>query len=342
MEKKINEGELFSKYKSSYTGAFKDLSIHTFLILSSFYLIWFFRNSYVSFLTIPTNGLLSVRTFIIFHDCQHNSYTPNKTLNNFISHFLGILVFTSPNWIVNHKTHHLTNGNIENKYKYNFNELLFYNFDQYKQFDSFHKNLFVFFHTPIVYFSFFPFLYFFIMQRFIYIVNKVRYGNKIEKSLLIITLNDIINNIGILVLLYFLNKYQILTHFLFSFYFSSILGILLFFNQHTFNPAYVVGNEEWTQKNSGLEGSSFIQIPYLLKYFTMGIEYHHIHHMNSKIPGYNIQKYHEEVVSKSNIFDNIVILNMQDCFNNLWLMLYDNENKKYITIEEAEQIIKTK
>jgi len=283
-----------------------------------------------------------MRTFIIFHDCQHNSYTPNKTLNSVISHFLGILVFTSPNWIVNHNTHHLTNGNIENKYNFKFNELLYYNFDQYKNFDPFHKNIFVFFHHPIIFFSFFPFLYFFIMQRFFFIVNKVIYGNKIEKSLLIITLNHLINNIGILFLFYFLNKYQILIHFLFSFYFSSILGFLLFFNQHTFNPAYVVGNKEWTQKNSGLEGSSFIQIPSILKYFTMGIEYHHIHHMNSKIPGYNIQKYHEEVVSKSNMFDNIVILNMRDCFTNLWLMLYDNENKKYITIEEAEQMIKVK
>jgi hypothetical protein len=62
--------------------------------------------------------------------------------------------------------------------------------------------------------------------------------------------------------------------------------------------------------------------------------------MNSKIPGYNNRKYHEEVVSTSKMFDNIVKLTMMDCFHNLWFMLYDNENKKYITIEEAEQSIK--
>jgi len=342
MEKKINEGELFSKYKSSYSAAFKDLSIHTFLMLSSFYLIWVFRNSYVSIVTVPLNGMLLTRTFIIFHDCQHNSYTPNRLLNNYISHLLGIFTFTSPNWILDHHTHHLTNGNIENKYNFKFNELLYYSFDQYKNFDPFHKNIFIVFHHPIIFFTFFPFFYFFIIQRFIYFIKKVKYGNKIGGILSTITINHLINNIGSSFLLYMAYQHNILIHFFFSSYISFILKFLLFFNQHTFNPAYAVGNMEWTQKNSGLEGSSFIQIPSILKYFTMGIEYHHIHHMNAKIPGYNIQKYHEEVISKSNMFDNIVILNMQDCFTNLWLMLYDNENKKYITIEEAEQIIKTK
>lgn len=170
----------------------------------------------------------------------------------------------------------------------------------------------------------------------------MKYGNKIGGVLSTITMNHVINNIGCSLLLYMAYRHNILIHFFFSSYISFIIGFLLFFNQHTFNPAYAVGNEEWTQKNSGLEGSSFIQIPSILKYFTMGIEYHHIHHMNAKIPGYNIQKYHEEVISKSNMFDNIVILNMRDCFTNLWLMLYDNENKKYITIQDAEQIIKTK
>jgi omega-6 fatty acid desaturase (delta-12 desaturase) len=96
-------------------------------------------------------------------------------------------------------------------------------------------------------------------------------------------------------------------------------------------------------RDSGLKGSSFIQIPYLLKYFTSGIEYHHIHHFNSKIPNYNLQSYHEEVISKSNIFDNIVKLSMTDCYNNLTLSLYDEINNKYITFVEAdEEIIKGK
>jgi 1-acyl-sn-glycerol-3-phosphate acyltransferase len=111
---------------------------------------------------------------------------------------------------------------------------------------------------------------------------------------------------------------------------------MLFHNQHTFNPPYIVNNKNWNMKNSGLLGSSFIQIPYLLKYFSGGIEYHHIHHINAKIPGYNLQKYHEEVISKSNLFDNVVKLSMSDCYNNLKLRLYSEKNNKYIRLDEVE------
>ena len=88
---------------------------------------------------------------------------------------------------------------------------------------------------------------------------------------------------------------------------------------------------DWSQRNSGIQGSSFIHIPKYFKYFTMGIEYHHIHHMNAKIPGYNLEKYHQYVTSKSNMFNNIVNLSIKDCYNNIWLVLYDQDKNKYIT-----------
>ena len=120
---------------------------------------------------------------------------------------------------------------------------------------------------------------------------------------------------------------------------ASSCGIALFHCQHAFNPPYVVINETWNMKNSGLVGSSFIQIPYLLKYFTGNIEYHHIHHMNAKIPSYNLDKYHNDVVSKSDLFNNVIKLSMIDCYNSLWLVLYDEDEKRYITFMEADNKI---
>jgi omega-6 fatty acid desaturase (delta-12 desaturase) len=93
-------------------------------------------------------------------------------------------------------------------------------------------------------------------------------------------------------------------------------------------------------KASGINGSSFIKFPIYLEYFWGGEAYHHVHHMNSKIPFYNLKAYHEEVVSKSNLFDDVVTLSMSDCYNNLWLVLYDEEKKKYITFAEADEEIR--
>ena len=89
--------------------------------------LWFFKNSILSVLTVPFLGLLLHRSYVVFHDCGHNSYTPSQTINYIISNFYGIITFSSSNWILDHSTHHLTNGNIENEYNFKFNELLYYN-----------------------------------------------------------------------------------------------------------------------------------------------------------------------------------------------------------------------
>lgn len=337
---KTHEGELFMKYKACYKSAFLDFSCHTFLFASSLYWLWLFRNSALSIFTIPYLGLLLHRNYVVFHDCSHNSYTPNKTLNYILTTYYGITTFTSPNWILDHHTHHLTTGNINNEYNFKFNELLYHSVAQYKKFTFFEKQIFTFFHTPIIFFSFFPILYFFVIQRFIYFIKKIKYKQKINSPLCIICIHHFLNNIGCFYLLFTMYKNNILVYYLFSSYISFIINFLLFFNQHTFNPSYVVCNKEWKQRNSGLLGSSFIQIPKYLKYFTMGIEYHHIHHTNAKIPGYNLQKYHEEVICKSNIFANVVKLTMCDCYHNLWLVLYDEDKKKYTTLKEINDEIK--
>ena len=315
---------LYNKYRATYLSATIDIVKHTLSLYACFY----YFNS--SFIIIPLLSLLLHRTFVNFHDCVHNSYFPNNNLNYIIASVYGILTHTSTNWILDHHTHHLTNGNKENKYKFKFNELVYYNVSQYKQFNSFQKLLAKIFYNPIVFFTFFPFLYFFILQRFMYLWKKIKYGDKINNSLTMITINHLINNIGIIVLYWCLYKYNILPQYIISVYLSFIINFVLFFNQHTFNPPYVVGDEKWNIKDSGLKGSSHILIPSYLKYFTCGIEYHHIHHMNSRIPGYNMKNFHEEVKNNSNMFDNITILSMNDCYNNLWLMLYDDMTNMYV------------
>jgi omega-6 fatty acid desaturase (delta-12 desaturase) len=121
---RINLADIFKKYKTSYTSAFIDFSIHIFIMCSLFYSLWYFRNNWFSILIIPLLALMFVRSFVVFHDCCHNAYTPNKTLNYIISHIMGTIMFTSPNWFLDHDTHHLVNGNIENKQHYFFNETI--------------------------------------------------------------------------------------------------------------------------------------------------------------------------------------------------------------------------
>ncbi len=153
MLKTVNETELFMKYKSSYTSAFIDLLVHSFLLYCSFYSLWYFRNNWLSIITIPLLGLLNIKTFMIFHDCGHNSYTPNKSLNYIIGLLLSGLLSHPFFWNYKHNTHHNINGNIENIYKYAFNETTFITLKQYKTWSNTSRRLYKFIRTPLFFFT---------------------------------------------------------------------------------------------------------------------------------------------------------------------------------------------
>ena len=338
----FNEAELFTKYKATYWRASVNMASQMGTFCSVIYAIYIFRHSCGSYMLCPLLTLSIYKIFICFHDCVHNSYSPNKTLNWVISNITGALMLTSPNWILGHHTHHLTNGQIDNPYHYKFNETVFITLNKYLAANKVAQQVFHIMYHPLFYFVFFPNMHFFVMQRFHSILQKYKRPEKIKSSMRQIVETQLLNNVLIGVMFYELYSYGILAQYVISLTAGFSIGFFTFFNQHTFNPAYVETSENWTFKNSGLLGSSFIQVPRLLSFFTDGIEYHHIHHINSKIPGYNLHKYHDEVVATSTAFDNITKLTLTDCFNNIWLMMYDEERKKYITMAEAYAIANAK
>ena len=337
----MNLLSIFNKYRSTYYEASKDLIKHTIVYSSSLLGLWYFRDSYLSIITTPLFALMNVRTYIVFHDCGHNSYTPNKTLNYMIGSILGIPVFTPFCWTYNHHNHHLTSGNKRNELKHSQNETVFYTLTGYKDM-GYKRHLYRTIMHPLIFFTLISSFKFFILNRGSELFYKYN-NHPYRQSINLILFDTIVNNIGMSVLLLYMNQHGIFYHYLCSMMCMSSISFIFFHNQHTFNPPYVVTNEKWNKKDSGLNGSSFIQVPKYLKFFFSGIEYHHLHHMNASIPGYNLHKVHEELIKNTNELDNITKLSMNDCYHNLWLTLYDETNEKYISFKEANFIkIKSK
>jgi omega-6 fatty acid desaturase (delta-12 desaturase) len=187
--------------------------------------------------------------------------------------------------------------------------------------------------------------YFGVLQRFSAILFFIRkyFPSSLkfykDYNMFEIILNDTISNIIISFLLYQMYKNEILCHYLAATLLYTMMGITLFHNQHTFNPAYVTNKEEWKLKDSSIRNSSFIQVPYYLQFFSANVEYHHIHHLNPKIPTYFLKSYHTDFIKRSNEFDNVVKLSLYQCLKNLYLGLYSEKQKKYLTFEEADREI---
>ena len=70
-------------------------------------------------------------------------------------------------------------------------------------------------------------------------------------------------------------------------------GIWLFYVQHQFEDTYWERDTEWTFVDAALRGSSYLRLPKVLQFFTGNIGLHHVHHLNARIPNYNLQAAHD-------------------------------------------------
>ena len=71
-------------------------------------------------------------------------------------------------------------------------------------------------------------------------------------------------------------------------------GVWMFYVQHQFEGVYWERGQKWDYAAAALQGSSFYKLPVVLQWFSGNIGFHHIHHLGSKIPNYNLPKAYKE------------------------------------------------
>lgn len=65
-------------------------------------------------------------------------------------------------------------------------------------------------------------------------------------------------------------------------------GAYLFYAQHNFPGVSFAENDEWAYEKAALESSSYMRMNRVMAWMTGNIGYHHIHHLNAKIPFYRL------------------------------------------------------
>jgi acyl-lipid omega-6 desaturase (Delta-12 desaturase) len=76
---------------------------------------------------------------------------------------------------------------------------------------------------------------------------------------------------------------------------SCAAGSYLFYAQHNFPDARFQGRREWEFTRAALESSSMFDMGPVMHWFTGNIGYHHIHHLNDKIPWYRLPEAYREL-----------------------------------------------
>jgi len=237
----------------------------------------------------------------------HYSYYPSRLLNKIIGTLLGCLTKMSySNWSTQHEYHHQHSNDLN----YNqFHQTAPLTVAQYNNLPKKDQLLYRIIYNKYILYTIIPCLYFLIYQRLV---------SRWYENILFFAINGSI---------YYLGGWNLFVIDMIVSFFSGSIGFMMLHAQHTFEPSY--RDKNWNHTSNGLRGSSYLIVPRFLKYFFGGIEYHHIHHLNSKIPCYNLQKCHDE---NSELFTDVKHLTFYEVLNTLEYALYDEINKKFIKI----------
>ena len=122
-----------------------------------------------------------------------------------------------------------------------------------------------------------------------------------------------------------------LTFFL-PFFLSHMLGSYLFYAQHNFPGARYRNNADWNYADAALESSSFMDMNAVGHWITANIGYHHVHHLNSRIPFYRLPEAMKAIPELQNV--NRTSLFPSDIIKCLRLKAWDPEKNKMVGYEE--------
>jgi len=115
-------------------------------------------------------------------------------------------------------------------------------------------------------------------------------------------------------------------------FFGTSVGVWLFYVQHNYEGVYWERHPQWDYFKASLQGSSFYKLPAVLRWFTGNIGFHHIHHLGSKIPNYNLPKAYKE-----NPIFHIKPLTLLSSLKCLKWRLYDEANRRLAGWEVLKQ-----
>lgn len=261
-------------------------------------------------------GLL-VRIFIIFHDCCHGCFFENRQANRWVGTIAGILTFCPfDQWRYTHARHHATSGNLD---KHGVGDIWTLTVEEYLALPRWKRLAYRLYRNPLIMFGLGPIYIFLINYRF------NRKGAKRKERLNTYFVNLMI--VAVITTLCFTLGWK---EFLLVqgpiFFLSGLMGIWLFYVQHQFEGAYFEKEENWNFVDAALQGSSFYRLPKILNWFTGNIGFHHIHHLSSRIPNYNLQRAHNE----NPLFQQVKPITLLTSFKALSYRMWDENRKKLV------------
>jgi acyl-lipid omega-6 desaturase (Delta-12 desaturase) len=274
-------------------------------------------------IAVPAAACL-VRTFIIFHDCAHGSFLSSKRANNWLGIGLGLLLFSPfQRWRHDHAVHHATSGDLA---KRGVGDIRTLTVKEYQSLTRRERVGYRLLRNPLVMFGLGPIVAMMIGPRIVARGARPRMRRSVmaTNGALMILIAGLCWLIGWRDYLLVTFPPELL---------AGAVGIWLFYVQHQFEDAYWETGADWEYADAALRGSSHLNLPRLLQFLTGNIGFHHVHHLNARIPNYNLQRAHDE----NPIFHSVPTLSLWDGIRAVRLKLWDEDRKRMVTFAQARR-----
>jgi omega-6 fatty acid desaturase (delta-12 desaturase) len=122
----------------------------------------------------------------------------------------------------------------------------------------------------------------------------------------------------------------LLLTFFVPYFIADAVGSYLFYAQHNFPTVSFNDNAGWTYDKAALESSSFMKTGPIWSWFTANIGYHHIHHLNARIPFYRLPEAVRAIPELSN--PRTTSLHPMEVIRCLRLKVWDVESQRMVGI----------
>ena len=291
----------------------------------------FLTGTFLSIIPIPVRlicsiavGLLYVRLFVIYHDYQHRAILQNSAIASVLMQGIGIFLLAPENiWKRSHDHHHNNNSKLTTAGIGSYPTVCK---ERYMRLTPKQRHMYLINRHPLtVIFGYFT--------LFIYWLNIKSFTESPKKHIdSIVAL--LLHFAGTLTVWYFLGAGTFFISCFIPFFLAFGMGSYLFYCQHNFPGAQFRENHDWKYDHAALASTSYMVMNPVMQWFTGNIGYHHVHHLNSRIPFYRLIEAMENMPELKNVTKSSWSpFEMARCFK---LKLWDPENSKMITLKQLE------
>jgi omega-6 fatty acid desaturase (delta-12 desaturase) len=263
-----------------------------------------------------------VRVFVVFHDCAHGSLVPSKRLNAGLGTVLGLFVL-SPfrRWRHDHAIHHATSGDLDRR---GVGDIVTLTVAEYRARPWKGRTGYRLIRNPLVMFGLGPVFAMIVGPRIVARGARPRMRNSV--------LGTDVALVGVVAALCWLIGWRaFLSVWAPAALMAGSVGIWLFYVQHQFEDAYWQRRAGWDYADAALRGSSYLKLPRVLQFFTGNIGLHHIHHLNARVPHYNLPRAHRA----SPRFATVPTLSLWDGLRAVRFKLWDEDAGRLVTFAQA-------